>query len=356
MDGGKEVRLPDAILPPATYDQVVVVMTQVEVVTSDGTTIRITPPGGGWTAIVPICPFVVEAGETTTVGLTFMLEHAFEWRENRFHFQPRFVCEQGTDPLVVPDGELVYTRGGEAWLARFDGTQAKRLGFTVPSVREPSVAWSPDGARIVLGGNTGFVVYDLESETVSPSSWPGGTAGSDVIWPRFGPGGTIYYSSSDGQGEWDLRQMNPDGSSPAITIASARFPNNDFFPDWAPDGSQFVFTADWEERNRFLLRLSDPTVTTITTIDIEGVTHVWSPDGSLIAYQELGVVGVVAPDESISRSWDPGWSKGVTWSPQSEMLVGISGGKIAIIDVETGETLVLTHFGTGIDAVAWRPR
>ncbi len=94
MDGGKEVRLPDAILPPATYDQVVVVMTQVEVVTSDGTTIRITPPGGGWTAIVPICPFVVEQGATTTVGLTFMLEHAFKWRDNRFHFQPRFVCDQ----------------------------------------------------------------------------------------------------------------------------------------------------------------------------------------------------------------------------------------------------------------------
>lgn len=94
MDGATEVMLPDAILPFATYDQVVVVITQVEVVTFDGTAIRITPPGGGWTAIVPICPFVVEQGATTTVGLTFMLEHAFKWRDNRFHFQPRFVCDQ----------------------------------------------------------------------------------------------------------------------------------------------------------------------------------------------------------------------------------------------------------------------
>lgn len=94
MDGATEVMLPDAILPLATYDQVVVVITQVEVVTFDGTAIRITPPGGGWTAIVPICPFVVEQGATTTVGLTFMLEHAFKWRDNRFHFQPRFVCDQ----------------------------------------------------------------------------------------------------------------------------------------------------------------------------------------------------------------------------------------------------------------------
>ncbi len=94
MEGRTEVVLLDAILPPATYDQVVVVMTQVEVVTHDGTTIRITPPGGGWTAITPNCPFVVEEGATTTVGLKFMLNHAFRLRNNRFHFQPRFVCEQ----------------------------------------------------------------------------------------------------------------------------------------------------------------------------------------------------------------------------------------------------------------------
>ena len=94
MEGRTEVVLLDAILPPATYDQVVVVMTRVEVVTHDGTTIRITPPGGGWTAITPNCPFVVEEGATTTVGLKFMLNHAFRWRNNRFHFQPRFVCEQ----------------------------------------------------------------------------------------------------------------------------------------------------------------------------------------------------------------------------------------------------------------------
>lgn len=98
MDGATEVMLPDAILPLATYVQVVVLITQVEVVTFDGTTIRITPggtpPASGWTVIVPICPFVVEQGATTTVGLTFMLEHAFKWRDNRFHFQPRFVCDQ----------------------------------------------------------------------------------------------------------------------------------------------------------------------------------------------------------------------------------------------------------------------
>ncbi|MDA0329394.1 MAG: hypothetical protein O2958_10335 [Gemmatimonadetes bacterium] len=60
----------------------------------DATTITISPPGGGWTAIVPICPFVVEDGATTVVGLTLSVRRAFSWRDNRFHFQPRFECEQ----------------------------------------------------------------------------------------------------------------------------------------------------------------------------------------------------------------------------------------------------------------------
>jgi hypothetical protein len=95
LDDGKEIVLPEGALPAATYDQVVVVMTEVEGVTHDGTTITITPPGGGWTAIVPICPFVVEEGGTTTVSIKFMLDQAFSLRNSRYHFQPRLVCEEG---------------------------------------------------------------------------------------------------------------------------------------------------------------------------------------------------------------------------------------------------------------------
>lgn len=97
MEGGREITLPDGDLPPATYDQIVVVMTQVEGVTRDGTTVSITPPGGGWTAIVPICPFVVEEGATAVVGLQLSVKRSFFWRENRFHFMPQFVCGQPDD-------------------------------------------------------------------------------------------------------------------------------------------------------------------------------------------------------------------------------------------------------------------
>jgi len=96
MEKGKEVTLPDGELTEGTYDQIVVVMTEVSGVTRDGTGVTITPPGGGWTAIVPICPFTVEAGATTVVGLTLQFRNLFAWREMRYHFQPQFSCDGTT--------------------------------------------------------------------------------------------------------------------------------------------------------------------------------------------------------------------------------------------------------------------
>lgn len=90
IDGGKQVQLPDGILPAANYDQVVLVITAVQGVTHDGTVVTIEPPGGGWTAIVPICPFAVLEGETTDVGIAFNVRHSFLKLGSWWSFQPRF--------------------------------------------------------------------------------------------------------------------------------------------------------------------------------------------------------------------------------------------------------------------------
>lgn len=89
-EAGRTVTLPDGELPPATYDQIVVVMTSVEGVLADGTTITVTPPGGGWTAAVPVCPFEVVEGETAIVGLMLPVRSALYLREGHFRFEPRF--------------------------------------------------------------------------------------------------------------------------------------------------------------------------------------------------------------------------------------------------------------------------
>jgi len=91
LETGRQVQLPDGELPAATYDQVVVVMTEVQLVLKDDTEITITPPGGGWTAIVPLCPPIeVEGSGTSTVSLTLDVRNAVVMLDGRFHFAPRF--------------------------------------------------------------------------------------------------------------------------------------------------------------------------------------------------------------------------------------------------------------------------
>lgn len=90
IDGGKQVQLPDGILDAASYDQVVLVISSVQMVAHDGTIITIDPPGGGWTAIVPVCPFEVLEGETTTLGIALNVRRSFLQLGSWWSFAPRF--------------------------------------------------------------------------------------------------------------------------------------------------------------------------------------------------------------------------------------------------------------------------
>ena len=90
IDGGRQLQLPDGFLPPDTYDQIVVVMTAVRGVTRDGTAVTIEPPGGGWTAVIPICQLEISDGTTTTVGLGLNVRNSFVQVGNWWSFQPRF--------------------------------------------------------------------------------------------------------------------------------------------------------------------------------------------------------------------------------------------------------------------------
>jgi hypothetical protein len=89
LEGGRNVELPEGELPEGTYDEVVFVLRKVEVVLWNETRVTIEPPGGGWTANVPLCPRVeVEDGDTTTVSLKLQVWSAFFWYGDRLHFEP----------------------------------------------------------------------------------------------------------------------------------------------------------------------------------------------------------------------------------------------------------------------------
>jgi len=107
LESGHEIELPEGELPVGTYDEVVFVMRRVEVVLWDHTRITVEPPGGGWTANVPLCPPVeVEDGGTSTVSLKVQVWNAIFWYGDRLHFEPQPLfywpghCWDGIPPLI----------------------------------------------------------------------------------------------------------------------------------------------------------------------------------------------------------------------------------------------------------------
>jgi hypothetical protein len=98
MVSGRTVTLPVGFLPPGTYDQLVVVMTKVELTLGSGTVITIDPPGGGWTAVIPVSePFTVADGATTTVNIRFHADGSFRWLDGAWQFHPEFDCDDHDD-------------------------------------------------------------------------------------------------------------------------------------------------------------------------------------------------------------------------------------------------------------------
>jgi hypothetical protein len=85
--------LPAGFLPPGTYDQIVIVMTQVALTLENGTIVTIEPPGGGWTAVLAVAdPFTVAEGQTTTVDINFRAGGLFRWLDGVWEFHPDFDC------------------------------------------------------------------------------------------------------------------------------------------------------------------------------------------------------------------------------------------------------------------------
>src|SRR5262245_36326522 len=93
MDG-KQITRPAGTLPPGMYDQIIVVIRSVEFVFNDGTSKLLTPPGGGWTRIIPVETFEVIDGQDITIELRFNPLRAFGEQNGEFEFSPDFECHR----------------------------------------------------------------------------------------------------------------------------------------------------------------------------------------------------------------------------------------------------------------------
>ena len=151
-----------------------------------------------------------------------------------------------TPPSWSPSGEwITYAadRDGrtDLFLARADGTQARRLTDDDAVEREP--AWSPDGRRIVFARTTadGTALWTLDldeggmptRELVPPTAYLG--------HPAWSPDGSRIAVDMEFAGDAEIAIVDVE-TSEIVRVTDRDGP--DLVPAWSPDGTRIAFGAD----------------------------------------------------------------------------------------------------------------
>lgn len=189
----------------------------------------------------------------------------------------------GGAPAFGTAGQLAFSRGEDIWIARADGTRARRVVAARGPQDDPS--WAPDGRRFVYRDSRfGYNVRDEIYLGSSDGSPPRNLTRSLVNeWgPAWSPDGRLIAYNADGR----LYVMRPDGRGKRrVTGIHAEY------PAWSPDGRRLAFMSA-----RAGTRGSDPDYD-IFVVDLDGgglrrLTNwpgeegwpAWSPDGASIAF------------------------------------------------------------------------
>ncbi len=230
----------------------------------------------------------------------------------------------GTDEQAIPltinvSGEAAWSPDG-AYLALTDeadgdtdifilpldddGTPMGRYNITrSPAIRESSPAWSPDGRNVaysaVGSGNWGIYVMEvglfadhrdpmiLSDRRVSPHAQSLHYSGG----PVWSPDGVWLSYTSDAGTRWQITTVAPykppTVSQPGteIPVAGTAYPSSAVTPDWSPDGSRLVFSANpngnWD---LFIVDAGGTSLRPLTTHSADDWRPAWSPDGGWIAF------------------------------------------------------------------------
>ena len=210
---------------------------------------------------------------------------------------------------------IAFEDGDSIFVANIDGTHLRRftpkLGVSAPS-------WSPDGSRLVFSEGDIAFTLDIDSGRTSTLVRERGT----IWYPNFSPDGDTVLYTTVRHGALTLRTIPATGGRSSHLTRGA-------FGAYSPDGTSIVFRKtqfdgiDVTEMTSGAMWLADPdgshprklgrSCCWMSQMDPEALWPMWSPDGSMIAYQPLykspiKVIGVRSGHvRKVGEGDDPSW-------------------------------------------------
>ena len=209
---------------------------------------------------------------------------------------------------VVPDMALTRMTISGVTIVRTNGKPIQNIQRTLPYSVPSRMSWSRDGQRVTWDG--AGALYSLDRSGVLRQLTDGENA---AIHPYVSTDDAWVYYASQRDASWHLRRVHPDGTNDVEVLSTE---SQLTWPAPSPDGRLLAYISGTD------LWMLDLTSGARQMLAEAGVSPVWSPDGSQIAFLGAGL-RVIRPDGTglrllASTDWDPG----LDWSSDGNWLVG----------------------------------
>jgi hypothetical protein len=275
-------------------------------------------------------------------------------------------------PALAANGLIAYDASGDIWVVNADGTEPRQL-TSGPTV-EHGATWSRDGSRIAYWATEGatapdtLVVADAAGSdprtiaTHEPGRASELLAGRDLDWSPDGQ--HVAYSIctvADASCEERVFVAATDGSGTSQVGDEGL---TAWRPRWSPDGSLLAFSGhrDGVEQGVYLMAPDGTDVRRISAVvddEAFGFFSVsWSPDGTSIATKAtpgiwLIPVGPHDPSDEVLLARQD--SVVPTWSPDGSQVayVDLGASRLRVVPVAGGDDVDLGSLGEG--GYAWAP-